>query len=368
MNILLIHINYNMRLGYACINETLKDKYCVNKTCRLSTILKLINHEKSFEENSLTIYNFLISYCTKNLEDMYYILSWNRKHGIFFYRMSSDMFPHINNPKVQKLMTKSHWQNYISLNFAYSLILTIGKYAQKYGIRLTMHPEHFVQLASPNEDVLSNTITDLAWHCCFLDILETGAEYYISYSNCKDKNNESNKNNIIHQSILCLHGGGTYKNKKETLLRWEKNFLKLPQNIQRRICLENCERGYCVEDLLPLCIKLGIPLIFDFHHYACYPYYHKDEKLQKPINELLPEILSTWKSSNNYNRIPKFHLSDQCEGKRIGAHHDYVEKIPDELITLYKSGYKFDIMIEAKKKELATLKLLRKYDKILNVK
>src|SRR5581483_2976063 len=197
------------------------------------------------------------------------------------------------------------------------------------------------------------TITDLTWHTRLLDLLEEGANSYILH--LKNKGVE-NVENIIKQSVLCIHGGGTYKNKKETLKRWQDNFKKLPKNVQNRICLENCEKGYSAQDLLPVCEHLGIPLIFDFHHYDCYPYYHPDEPAQAPIRELLPRILATWKKGSE--RIPKFHLSDQAPDKRVGAHHDYVENIPKELLEL--KNVVFHIMIEAKKKELYVLKLQKK--------
>ena len=113
--------------------------------------------------------------------------------------------------------------------------------------------------------------------------------------------------------------------------------------------------------MLPICEELGIPLIFDFHHYACWANYHKENPHQKPIRELMPRILATWK-----DRIPKFHLSDQAEDKKVGAHHDYVENIPDQLLNLI-GKVDFDIMIEAKQKELAVQKLQKKYVVIKHV-
>jgi UV DNA damage endonuclease len=157
---------------------------------------------------------------------------------------------------------------------------------------------------------------------------------------------------------LCVHGGGTYKDKQKTIARWKKNFLRFPDFIRNRICLENCEKGYSVEDLLPICKELKIPLIFDFHHYNCWAHYHPDCPDQKDISILLPEILKTWEVRGIR---PKFHLSDQADNKKVGAHHDYVASIPKELIKLRETGYVFDIMIEAKKKELAVFKLKKKY-------
>ena len=74
-----------------------------------------------------------------------------------------------------------------------------------------------------------------------------------------------------------------------------------------------------------------IPLVYDTHHYTCYSKLHPNEK-QKPMEELLPEVLMTWSVRGIK---PKFHISEQGSG-RIGHHSDYIEVIPEHLIKLSK--------------------------------
>ena len=45
----------------------------------------------------------------------------------------------------------------------------------------------------------------------------------------------------------------------------------MPENVKRRLVLENDERVYSSRDLLPICEALDIPLVLDFHHYNIYP-------------------------------------------------------------------------------------------------
>ena len=73
----------------------------------------------------------------------------------------------------------------------------------------------------------------------------------------------------------------------------------------------------------------------------------------KSMEELLPEVLMTWSIRGIK---PKFHISEQGSG-RIGHHSDYIEVIPEHLIQLSKSGGEFDLMVEAKMKEQAIIKL-----------
>lgn len=258
----------NVRIGYACINMTLsKKKVCCNKTCRLATAIKQGTETQTAQASqtySQAIYDFLTDYCIRNLNSMYQILSWNRRNNIFFYRMSSDMFPHINNLKIKPHMTDQHWESYSSLEFAKLLLQEIGKYAQKYQIRLTMHPDHYNQLATKTESVLENTLSDLTYHGLILEYLYQGAELYNKHLQNTDR---TPKENIMTHGVLCVHGGGTYNDKPAAIKRWKTNFKKLPKFVQKRIALENDERGYNVEDLLPTCNELKILLIFDFHHY-----------------------------------------------------------------------------------------------------
>ncbi len=345
----------NIRLGYACINETLSaKKISCNRTCRLATVLAAgdkTSADPKSETYSKAVYDFLTDYGIRNLKAVHQILVWNKDNDIFFYRMSSDMFPHIGNLEIKKVLTDTHWINYNSLKFAETLIYEIGAYAQKYNIRLTMHPDHFNQMASKSTDVLEKTELDLAWHARLLDLLQIGAQNYLEYRNLKTRN-------VCLDSTLCLHGGGVYNDKASSIKRWKKFFKSLPENIRNRICLENCERSYSADDLLPICEELNIPLIFDFHHYACWKYYHQDNPEQSSIKDLMPRILATWKRRDI---VPKFHLSDQAENKRVGAHHDYVQLIPKKLLTLSETT-KVDIMIEAKAKEAAVLFLKKKYN------
>jgi UV DNA damage endonuclease len=296
-----------VRLGYACINTCLPspNKSCTLKTLRLSKDPYELLKEKSFQ----------------NLKYMLEILKWNKQHNIMFYRCSSSMFPHISNPQIIPIIGQEAFDDYNSLTPFLSVLKTIKEFAKK--MRLTMHPGQFVQLSSQKEHVVKNSLLDLAWHARFLDLV----------GNC--------------ESTICIHGGGTFGDKKTTLQRLTCELNKLPIFIKSKICLENCENSWSAEELLPVCNAVGIPLIFDFHHYNCY------KGKQSPIVDILPKILETWKG-----RRPKFHLSDQDPNKRLGAHHDYVQKIPIELIRL-KRG--FDIMIEAKAKEKAMMYLYKKY-------
>jgi len=126
----------NLRLGYACINTVIqenptlskKDRPSVNKSCTAATF-----RQKGSQ--------YAASLARKNLETVLQVLQWNEDHGIRLYRMSSDMFPHITNPE---FIPNGNDYAY-PLDQFQDLFTKIGKFAHKYGHRLTFHPGQFNQ-------------------------------------------------------------------------------------------------------------------------------------------------------------------------------------------------------------------------------
>lgn len=161
------------------------------------------------------------------------------------------------------------------------------------------------------------------------------------------------------ESVIVIHVGGTYCDKKNTMNKFIDNFNKLDESIKKRIVIENDEKCYNAEDVLYICNKVDRPMVFDYHHHVCYQKYHPDIS-QKSLDYLIPRILKTWKDIR-----PKFHLSEQMDGKRVGAHSLFIENIPDEFLDIpSKYEVEIDIMIEAKGKEIAISKLYQKYPQL----
>jgi len=351
-------IDEHIRLGYACINLTLRDssrKICTNRTCRLDTAIKAgarTGQPPGTAVYSRAIYDFLVDYGLRNTSAILEIVKWHIEKGMLFYRMSSDIFPHIDNDRLRGHMTDSDIDQYRNLDAFTENLHSLARLAYEHGVRLTMHPSPFAVLGSPDIEKVHSTIDTLKWHARMYVVME---EYICETHGVKQ---------AFRDSILCLHIGGKYPKhggKAATLERWKHNFrYMVPDWVQRRIAIENCEKNYSVEDLLPVAQELNIPIIFDFHHYDCYPDFHKDEPPQKPCSELLPAILDTW--SRRHMR-PKFHLSDQDPAKSRGAHAPFVSSIPDSLQRLHteRPELLFDIMIEAKAKDYAVFYLLHKY-------
>jgi UV DNA damage endonuclease len=266
----------------------------------------------------------------QNIVDLLTILKWNEQHGIRLFRITSCIFPHQGNHLLPAaFMRKRYFRG--DIEFARTALEAVGEYARSMGHRLTFHVQPYLQLGTPNKEVLERTIFDLEIHAKILRMLKTP------------------------DPVIIMHGGGFYQTaahkdkaaaKAETMARWVKEWRKLPSDLRRWITLENDERHYGVTDLLPLCERVGIHFCLDVFHNA----------ISADRVEITPAIMrraiATWKGAR-----PKFHLSEQDPKLQFGAHAEMVKKIPDYL--LCQKGV--DIMVEAKFKEQAVMPLYKKY-------
>lgn len=307
-------VNKPIQLGLCCINTILRaQKPPVYASRRM--IIKSIE-DKGIDE--------LKSKILQNLRDVLTIMDWNEANGIKLYRMSSEMFPHKSNDKVEDY----------DFDFAKDLLREIGEKSRLYNQRLTFHPGQYNVVGSPSEKCFKQTINDLSYHADVMDLM-----------------------GLDNNSVMVVHGGGIYGNKEETIERWCEQFYLLPENVKRRLVLENCEKCYSIEDCLKISERINIPVVFDTHHFECYKLLHAGEIFQD-ASYYIERILGTW---SKREIKPKFHVSEQGNG-RCGHHSDYIEIIPEYLLEIpEKYGVNIDIMIEAKMKEQAILRLYSKY-------
>ena len=309
-----------IQLGLCCMNSKLR-----NQKPPIFASRKMII--KSIDDKGI---DTLKEKIIQNLKDVITLMHWNELNGIKVFRLSSELFPHKSNPKVE---------NY-SFDFAIKYLKQIGKLSKKYKQRLTFHPGQYNVVGTPNIKSFQQTCSDLKYHADVLDLMGMGSN-----------------------SVMVVHGGGVYGDKEKTIERWCEQFYKLPKNVRKRLVLENCEKCYSIEDCLKISNIVNIPVVFDTHHYECYVKLHPEEKLKSP-EYYIPQILESW---NRRKIKPKFHVSEQGSG-RIGHHSDYIEEIPQYLLEIpEKYNVKIDIMIEAKAKEQAILRLYKKYN-FLNCK
>ena len=291
-----------MNLGYACINMTLG-----SQKPKITTNRSMI--KRTFKERGV---EYASELSLQNCRDLIEIIKWNHQNGINFFRMTSGLFPWYSE---YKLSDMPH------ANRIKTLLAAAGNLATKYGQRITTHPGPFNVLPSPTDSVVQNTINELTDHAEVFDLMGLSQTPY-------------NKINI--------HCNGVYGDKITAMDRFCKNFDRLPQSAQNRLTVENDDKAsmYSVTDLMYIHERIGIPIVFDYHH-------HKFCTGGLTEEEALKLAVSTWgdiKPVVHYSESKSLH--EENDKIKPQAHSDYIS----EYINTY--GLDVDIMIEAKKKEL----------------
>ena len=300
-----------MNLGYACINMTLSEQ-----KPKITTNRSMV--KKTFQQKGLEYAGEL---GLQNARDLFHILKWNNENGIKLFRLSSDFFPWASEYKFEEL------PQYHRIK---TLLMGAGNFAKQNGIRITSHPGPFCVLTSPRENVVQNTITDLEIHGKVFDLMGLSKTPY-------------NKINI--------HCNGVYGDKISAMDRFCENFQRLSPSVQSRLTVENDDKEsmYSVKDLMYIHKKIGIPIVFDYHHHKfCTGGLNEEESLTLAV--------STWPEGItpivHYSESKSLHENNTKIKPQ--AHSDYIDRIPNTY------GIDVDIMVEAKAKELAILPFLGK--------
>lgn len=286
-----------MRLGYVCVNNSLQ--------CKPNVKFRLASYTSArFKET-----------VTGNLACLKSILEWNLKNGFMFFRISSDTVPFASHT-VCKVDWLKHFKDELK---------DIGAFILKHNMRISMHPDQFVVINSQDALIVERSIAELKYHADFLDAL--GLE-------------ESAK--------IQIHVGGVYGNKTAALTAFIQTALKLPQEIRRRLVIENDDKSFSLRDCLVINNKTGIPILFDNFHHSCL-------NNGEPLKEAMKLAIATWKKTDG---ILMLDYSRQQPGAIQGTHNDTIDIEDFEMFLKETSLFDFDVMLEIRDKEKSALKAL----------
>ena len=271
-----------------------------------------------------------------SLEHLDRTLDHLAKHAIGMYRMSSELAPYATHPDMPQfhgMVAESDAE-----------LRAIGAKARALDIRLSFHPSQYVVLNSPDAELVRRSVWDLSSQAEMLDRMELGPE-----------------------AVMVIHVGGTYGDRAAGNARWAETWASLPEPVRRRLVLEHDDLRYSAADVLWIHARTGVRLIFDHQHFWCF----NPEKLA--MRPTLEAMLRTWPAGVR----PKIHFSsprtEMREVKRRDkktkkprtvrvapvwtGHADYVH--PFEFMTFMREAgtLDFDVMLEAKMKELALIRL-----------
>jgi UV DNA damage endonuclease len=283
-------------LGLVCITNSDEVRY---KTVTRKRLL-------SFDE--ATQAEMLRNLYRENIERLKKGIEFCLANNINLYRMTSALFPFSDELTGTKILEE----------YAEDLAAT-GTNALEKGLRLVLHPDQFVVLSSDSESVVANSVKILKMHAKTMDLLKQPRSEW---------------------AAMTIHGGKSNRSD-----RMVENIGKLPEEIRSRIVLENDEYTYSSDEILDICRRARVPMVFDAHHHICH------ENLEDYDNESVENAFwaarETW--ANPENQL--VHISNGRERFGDRAHHDLIVTMPQV--------FRFApwIEVEAKHKEIAIAKL-----------
>lgn len=298
-----------VRLGYVAMSMELQNA-SPSKTMTFAQFQKIKDREAAIRK--------LERLALENLHNTLRLLRHNAFNDIHFYRMTSRLIP---------LATHEELSDWDFMSPLKKKLQEVGSFVKKHGIRVDFHPDHFVLINSLKEEVLKNSIKNLNLHRLLLKGMEI---------------------DTVHRCVM--HVGGNYKETEKSLERFVDNWMHIPYPIQKMIMLENDDTSFSLEDTLYVCEKLGIPLVFDYHHHLAH---HQNPNWQ----EYWDRIITTWR----FSPLPiKMHISSPKSEKAFRHHADFVDvdMFFHFLHEIKGTIPQIDCMIEAKRKDQALFQLM----------
>jgi UV DNA damage endonuclease len=234
--------------------------------------------------------------------------------GIGAFRINSQILPLATHPESGYVLSDLDDDGSIAAAF-----VTAGERARAADVRLSFHPDQFVVLNSEQVRVVESSVTEME------------AQARVAQ--------------LVGADVLTLHGGGAAGGITAALDRLERGIDRLAPAARTRLALENDDRSFTPEMLLPLCERMGVPLVYDVHHHRCNP-----DSLD--VDEATECSAATWGT-----REPYFHVSSPRAGFGGGdlrPHADYVN--PPDVPERWRA-MRITVDVEAKAKERAVLAL-----------
>nr|WP_244631015.1 hypothetical protein [Aureimonas sp. ME7] len=168
-------------------------------------------------------------------------------------------------------------------------------------------------------------------------------------------------------AVLVIHVGGVYGDVGLSRERWVRVWEGLPERVRSRLVLEHDDLRFSASDVLWISARTGVRCVFDHQHHWCW----NPEGLG--VREALAGILATWPAGE----VAKVHYSsprtelreqvvvDKATGRKVKrlvppvstGHADYVNAFEFSMFMGLAEGLDFDVMLEAKAKDLALFRL-----------
>jgi UV DNA damage endonuclease len=270
-----------------------------------------------------------------SLEALHAVLAYCERNGIRMYRMTASLAPYATHPGLPQF----HRQ----VEECRDELAALGEHARAAGVRLSTHPSQYIVLNSEDPAIRASAARDVELQADLLDAMGAGPE-----------------------AACVLHVGGGAGGFDAALDRFERGLEALSDRARDRLVIENDDRTFALCHVLELHRRTGLKVVWDILHHHC------NDPDGIPDREALELALATWPAGVT----PKIHYSTpktamEERRKRVGrrvesswvlpqlrAHADMIDPIGFEhFLRETAAGLDFDVMLEAKAKDLALLRL-----------
>jgi UV DNA damage endonuclease len=257
-----------------------------------------------------------------NVKEVLRIIPRLVEHNIKSFRLSSSLFP-----LYEFCGDIARNDDQVKTNLA-----TAGRLFKEAGIRVTTHPGQFCVISSDKDSVVQNSIKELEYHAWIFDAMGFDA--------------------TPHYAIN-IHGG-----KADRSDRIVEVYSSLPENIKKRLTLENDEKCYNVRNLLAISERTGIPVVFDTHHFT----FGKDDL---SFADAFDRTRATWGEIKPLQHLSNTEIGmENAAFNQKRAHSQMIRYIPDIQLAAMREDT-VDVDIEAKLKNIALLQVRQQFG-ILN--
>jgi UV DNA damage endonuclease len=270
-----------------------------------------------------------------SLERLRRILDYLHANDIRMYRVATALAPYASHPE----LVQFHGQ----VDECAEELAALGRVVRDRDIRLSSHPGQYTVLNSTDPAVQASAVAELEVQARLFDAMGLGPD-----------------------AVVVLHVGGTAGGIVAACERFLAGFGRLSDAAQRRLVIENDDRAFGTSDVVSLATRAGLRVVWDVLHHHCH------DPAGMTDREAIAATLATWPR----DLTPKIHYSSPRldtatrrirRGRRVEhrvvlpqlrAHADLVDPIGFERFMLDVAGDRnFDVMLEAKAKDLALLRL-----------
>jgi UV DNA damage endonuclease len=247
-----------------------------------------------------------------NLQRLFNAVRFCAEQKIHLYRVLCGLFPLNDEPAGEEILAE----------FA-PAAAAFAAHAEKHRVRVLMHPDQFVVLNSERPSVIQQSIHILSRHARVFDLLGLPRSAW---------------------SPLLIHGG-----KGGRAAELEEVIRDLPPGIATRLALENDERAYSAVEIVRLCERAQVPMVFDPHHHVVHG---KLDTYEHPsVREAVEAARGTWSR-------PEWQVAHISNGATAFADPRHSDLITDFPSALWKVPW---VEVEAKSKDEAIRQMRLKW-------